>query len=65
MQVLYNLFMFTVGIGISPRMQKVQVVMNLHDLGFLQTSGFSTGFANDKCTSLSAVSNASVGLATI
>ena len=40
-----------------------QVVMNLHDPGFLKTSGFSTGFANDKYTS--AVSNASVGLATI
>ena len=31
--------------------------MNLHDPGFLQTSGFSTGFANDKYTS--AVSSAS------
>jgi len=37
--------------------------MNLHDPGFLQTSGFSTGFANDKYTS--AVSSASVDLATL
>ena len=39
-----DLFM---GIGNSPRMQGVQVVMSLHDPGFLQTSGFSTVFAND------------------
>jgi len=56
-QVLW--LMFTVGIGISPRTQRVWVVMNLHDPGFLQTSGFSTSFANDKYTS--AVPNASVG----
>jgi len=34
--------------------------MNLHDPGFLHTSGFSTGFANDKYTS--AVPSASVDL---
>ena len=38
--------------------------MNLHDPGFLQTSGFSTGFADDKYY-ICAVSNASVGLVTI
>ena len=43
--------------------RRVSVVMNLHDPGFLQTSGFSTGFANDKYTS--AVFSASVGFATI
>jgi len=37
--------------------------MNFYHPGYLQTSDFSTGFANDKYTS--AVSNASVGLVTI
>ena len=56
--------MFTVGMGFHRgRREFMQVVMNLHDPGFLQTSGFSTGFANDKYTRI--VSSASVGLATI
>ena len=38
-------------------------MMNHHDPGFLQISGFSTGFANDEYTS--AMSSVSVGLATI
>jgi len=37
--------------------------MNVHEPGFLLTSGFSTGFAKGKYTS--AVSSASVVLATI
>ena len=46
-------------------MQRVYVVMNLI-LGFyIQTLGFSTGFANGQYKYTSAVSSASVGLATI
>jgi len=46
--------------SISPRIQRVSSCA-----GFLQTSGFSTGFANNKYTSAVHVSSASVGLATI
>ena len=49
--------MSTMGIGISPRMPRSLTC------GFLQTSSFRTGFANDRYTS--AVSSASVGLATV
>jgi len=44
--------MFTGGIGISPRTERdIEVAMNMHNPGLLWTSGFSTGFANDKHTS--------------
>ena len=58
---VWLVYVYRGSIGVSHLRHRV--VLYLHDPGFLQTSGFSTGFANDKYTS--AVSNASVGLATI
>jgi len=58
-QVLY----FVVEIGTSPRMQRDNYLScDKPDLGLLQTSGFSTGFANGHFKYISAVSSAFVEL---
>ena len=59
-QVLWLVYL-EIGIHLGGREFK----LDDDDPGFLQTSGFSTGFANGHNKYPSAVSNASVGLATI